>query len=170
MHDPAAASDSDAVTVSPMSKEDWPQVRAIYAEGIATGSATFEAEPPSWETWNATHLQEHRLVASRAGSIVGWAAASPVSERCVYSGVAETSVYVAAEARGAGIGYALMSALVARTEAAGIWTLQTGIFPENQSSLRLHTACGFRVVGTRERIGQDHGRWRDVIFLERRSA
>jgi L-amino acid N-acyltransferase YncA len=158
-----------AVTVAPMSPDDWPAVRAIYEEGIATGNATFEVDAPGWEEWDGAHLREHRLVARRGEAIVGWAAASPVSERCVYAGVAETSVYVAAQARGAGVGRRLLAALVASTEATGIWTLQTGIFPENEGSLGLHTSCGFRVVGTRERLGQHHGRWRDVVFLERRS-
>jgi L-amino acid N-acyltransferase YncA len=158
----------EGIAITPMSVDDWPAVCAIYSEGIDTGDATFESEAPDWGTWDGAHLREHRLVARRGSSIVGWAALSPVSERCVYSGVAETSVYVAAQARGARVGYALMSALIARTEAADIWTLQTGIFPENEASLRLHRACGFRVVGTRERLGQHGGRWRDVIFLERR--
>ncbi len=153
-----------------MSAEDWPAVRAIYAEGIATGDATFETEPPSREEWDATHLRVHRLVARREGSIVGWSAASPVSERCVYGGVVETSVYVAGEARGSGVGRALLEALIRSTEATDTWTLQAGIFPENTASLRLHQACGFRVVGTRERIGQHHGRWRDVVLLERRRS
>lgn len=156
------------VTVTDMSRADWDAVRAIYAEGIKTGDATFETEAPRWDVWDAAHLAEHRLVARRDGSIVGWAAASPVSERCAYAGVAETSVYVGAHARGAGIGHRLLVDLIATTESAGIWTLQAGIFPENQASLRLHRACGFRVVGTRERIGQHFGRWRDVILLERR--
>jgi L-amino acid N-acyltransferase YncA len=156
------------VTVTAMSPDDWEDVRAIYEEGIATGDATFESETPAWAAWDAAHLREHRLVARRGGSIVGWVAASPVSERCVYAGVAETSVYVTAKSRGAGVGHRLLSALIQSTEAADIWTLQTGIFPENVPSLRLHTACGFRVVGIRERIGQHQGRWRDVVFLERR--
>jgi L-amino acid N-acyltransferase YncA len=159
---------SQVVTVTAMSAADWPAVRDIYVDGIATGDATFETEPPSWEEWDVSHLREHRLVARRGGAIVGWAAASPVSERCVYAGVAEVSLYVAAHARGSGVGRRLLSELIAATEAAEIWTLQTGIFPENEPSLRLHRACGFRVVGTRERIGQHHGRWRDVVFLERR--
>lgn len=158
------------VVVTAMSPDDWGAVRAIYEEGIATGDATFESEAPDWEAWDAAHLRQHRVVARIGDSIVGWAAASPVSERCVYAGVAETSVYVAAQARGGGVGHGLMSALIESTESAGIWTLQTGIFPENEISLRLHKACGFRVVGTRERIGQHRGRWRDVILLERRRA
>ncbi|MDQ6856528.1 MAG: N-acetyltransferase family protein [Candidatus Dormibacteraeota bacterium] len=153
-----------------MSAGDWPAVREIYAEGIAAGDATFETEPPSWAAWDAAHLAEHRLVARRDDRVVGWAAASPVSERCVYAGVAETSVYVAADARGAGVGHTLLSELITSTESAGIWTLQAGIFPENHASLALHKACGFRLVGVRERLGQHHGVWRDVILLERRRA
>ena len=157
-------------TIAAMRPEDWPAVHAIYEEGIASGDATFETETPSWEDWDAAHLREHRLVARRGGEIVGWAAVVPVSGRCVYAGVAEHSVYVAAAARGQGVGRQLLEALIASTELGGIWTLQSGIFPENAISLRLHQACGFRVVGTRERIGHHHGRWRDVILVERRSA
>jgi L-amino acid N-acyltransferase YncA len=153
-----------------MRADDWPAVRAIYEEGIATGDATFETEVPAWEAWDAAHLREHRLVATLDEVIIGWAAVIPVSDRCVYGGVAEHSVYVSASARGRGVGRQLLEALIASTEDAGIWTLQSGIFPENTASLRLHQACGFRVVGTRERIGHHHGRWRDVILLERRSA
>jgi phosphinothricin acetyltransferase len=156
--------------IAAMRAEDWPAVRAIYKEGIATGDATFETEVPAWEAWDAAHLREHRLVATLDGQIAGWAAVIPVSDRCVYGGVAEHSVYVSASARGRGVGRQLLEALIASTEDAGIWTLQSGIFPENTASLRLHQACGFRVVGTRERIGHHHGRWRDVILLERRSA
>jgi phosphinothricin acetyltransferase len=156
--------------IAAMRPDDWPAVRAIYAEGIATGDATFETEVPSWEAWDAAHLRKHRLVARRGDEIVGWAAAVPVSGRCVYAGVAEHSVYVAASARGRGVGRRLLEALIASTEQAGIWTLQTGIFPENAVSIRLHQRCGFRIVGTRERIGHHQGRWRDVILLERRSA
>ncbi len=148
---------------------DWEAVRAIYLEGIATGHATFETEAPSWERWNAKHLAEARLIAEQDGRVAGWAALSAVSDRCVYAGVAEVSVYVAAAARGRGIGRALLEALVSASEAAGIWTLQAGIFPENVTSLAIHSACGFRVVGVRERLGQHHGRWRDALFLERRS-
>jgi phosphinothricin acetyltransferase len=162
--------DREDTMVAAMRPDDWPAVRAIYEEGIATGQATFEMEVPSWEEWDAAHLREHRLVARHAGEIDGWAAVVPVSGRCVYAGVAEHSVYVAAAARGQGVGRRLLDALVASTEQAGIWTLQSGIFPENTVSLRLHEACGFRVVGTRERIGLHQGQWRDVILLERRSA
>jgi L-amino acid N-acyltransferase YncA len=155
---------------------DWPQVAAIYAEGIATGNATFETAPPTWERWDASHLPDHRLVArdgsagGRGGMVVAWAALAPVSDRCVYAGVAENSIYVAASVHGRGVGRQLLAALLEGAERAGIWTVQTGIFPENAASLALHRRCGFRVVGVRERLGQLHGRWRDVLLLERRST
>lgn len=154
--------------VRPMRDEDWPGVRAVYLEGIATGNATFETEAPSFERWSNSHLAEHRLVAVRGKDVVGWAALSPVSERCAYAGVAEVSVYVAEHARGEGIGRKLLETLTASADAAAIWTIQTGIFPENNASVQLHLRCGFRVVGTRERLGQLNGRWRDVLLLERR--
>jgi L-amino acid N-acyltransferase YncA len=150
--------------------DDWPAVARIYREGIESGDATFETEAPSWEQWERAHLAGHRLVARREGEIVGFAALAPTSPRAVYAGVAEVSVYVASGARGEGVGRQLLEALVARSEAAGIWTLQAGIFPENTSSLRLHKRAGFRVVGRRERLGRLAGRWRDVLLLERRSA
>jgi phosphinothricin acetyltransferase len=150
--------------------EHWDAVARIYAEGIATGNATFETEVPAWEAWDAAHLPELRLVAIDEGEVVGWAAMSPVSGRCVYAGVVESSVYVSESARGRGVGRALMDELIRRSEGAGMWTIQTGIFPENTASLALHERVGFRVVGTRERIGEHHGRWRDIVFLERRSA
>ncbi len=148
--------------------DDWPQVAGIYREGIATGDATFETRVPSWDAWGRAHL-DVRLVAERGGEILGWAALSPVSDRRCYRGVADESVYVAARARGQGVGRILLGELVARAEAAGIWTLTAGVFPENEPSLRLHRACGFRVVGVRERIGELNGVWRDVLLLERRS-
>jgi phosphinothricin acetyltransferase len=160
----------NGLTIEPLRAEDWPAVRAIYAAGIETGNATFETEPPDWERWDASHLAALRLVARRDGAVVGWAALSPVSSRCVYAGVVENSVYVAPEASGRGIGRRLLQALCEQAEEAGIWTIQTGIFPENAASLALHERCGFRRVGVRERIGVHHGRWRDVVFLERRSA
>ena len=149
--------------------EHWDAVARIYAEGIATGNSTFETDVPAWETWDAKHLAEHRLVALSGAGVVGWAALSSVSERCVYAGVTEGSVYVAAAARGRGVGQALLEELIRRSEEAGIWTIQAGIFPENVASVRLHERAGFRVVGLRKRLGQREGVWRDVLFLERRS-
>jgi L-amino acid N-acyltransferase YncA len=148
---------------------DWPEVARIFDEGIRTGNATFEAEVPSWEEWDAAHLREHRFVAEREGSVVGWVALAPVSSRCCYAGVAEVSAYVGEEARGEGLGRALLGQVIESSERGGIWTLETGVFPENGPSLALLQRFGFRVVGTRERIGRIHGRWRDVVFLERRS-
>jgi L-amino acid N-acyltransferase YncA len=149
--------------------EDWPAVRAIYQAGIDSGDATFETAAPDWPAWDAAHLADHRLVAREDGRVLGWTALAPVSDRCAYAGVAEDSIYVAPEAQGRGVGRALLTAVVASAERGGIWTVQTGIFPENQPSVRLHVACGFRVVGVRERLGRLHGRWRDVLLLERRS-
>lgn len=149
--------------------EDWAPVRAIYAEGIRGGDATFETEPPSWEHFDAAH-PTLRLVAERDGSVVGWAAISPVSDRCCYEGVGEVSVYVAGAARGSGVGRALLDELVKLSEQAGYWTLNAGVFPENEASIGLHKACGFREVGVRERLGRLHGVWRDVVLLERRST
>ncbi len=146
-------------------------MRAIYVEGIATGNATFEQTAPDWDKWDAGHLAGARFVArSGSGDVLGWAALSGVSSRCVYAGVAEVSIYVAESARGRGIGKMLMARLIAESEAAGIWTLQAGIFPENIASIALHERAGFRIVGTRERMGQMNGRWRDVVLMERRSA
>ena len=142
----------------------------MYAEGIATGDATFDTVVPEWSDWDASHVREHRFVAELHGEVVGWAALSPYSRRAAYAGVAEVSVYVAARARRCGVGRALLEALVASSEAAGIWTLQAAIFPENEASLALHRACGFRVVGLRERIGRLGAEWRDVLLLERRST
>jgi L-amino acid N-acyltransferase YncA len=158
------------VRIEPLRTEHWPDVARIYAEGIATRDATFETEVPSWDAWDSAHLAEHRLVATEGEAVLGWAALVPVSERCVYGGVVENSVYVAASAQGRGLGGALLDALVDSTEAAGIWTIQTGIFPENEASVRLHERAGFRVVGRRERLGKLDGVWRDVLLLERRSG
>ena len=152
-----------------MAPEDWPAVEAIYAQGIATGDATFESEPPTWAAFNAGRLPGHRLVAVDDGEVVGWAALSPTSARECYAGVVEHSVYVAEKARGCGVGGALMKALVASADAAGLWTIQTSIFPENGASVALHERVGFRVVGRRERIAKLNGTWRDTILLERRS-
>jgi L-amino acid N-acyltransferase YncA len=152
-----------------MRTEDWPAVSAIYEQGIAGRQATFETEAPGWDAWNRSHLEAHRLVAVEGERIVGWAALAPVSQRACYRGVAENSVYVDAGAQGRGVGRALLERLVADADHAGIWTIQTGVFPENEASVALHLACGFRVVGTRERLAQLDGEWRDVLFLERRS-
>jgi L-amino acid N-acyltransferase YncA len=158
------------IVVEPMAPGDWDAVRRIYADGIASGDATFETEPPAWETWDAAHLPDHRLVArAEDGTVAGWVAASPVSDRCAYAGVVESSIYVDRAWQGRGVGRRLLEAFLASTEAAGIWTVQTGVFPENDASIRLHEACGFRRVGVRERLGKRDGRWRDVVLLERRS-
>lgn len=160
---------SAQAAIASLGPGDWDDVARIYAEGIATRLATFETEVPSWEAWNDAHLAEHRFMAYEAGRAAGWAALAPVSSRCVYAGVAEASVYVAAAARGRGVGTALLSALVASSEAGGVWTLEAGILPENEASVRMHERCGFRVVGRRERLGRMDGEWRDVLLLERRS-
>lgn len=156
--------------IEPLTSVHWPAVRSIYIEGIATGDATFQQATPEWREWDEAHLQICRMVATEGDELVGWAALSPVSRRPVYAGVAEVSIYVAERARGRGVGNHLMKRLIADSEAAGIWTLQAGIFPENAASLRLHAAAGFRVVGPRLRLGSLHGRWRDVVLLERRST
>ncbi len=168
------------VTVAPMTPAHSAGVLAIYRAGIDEGDATFETAAPDWRTFDAAKLPGHRFVAlegvrsddeggSRDGTVLGWVAASAVSDRCAYAGVVEHSVYVAPAARGRGVAAALLRALVESTEAAGIWTIQSGIFPENTASLALHERAGFRVVGVRERVGRHHGRWRDVVLVERRS-
>ena len=158
------------MTIIPMTDAHWPAVKAIYEAGMATGNATFETQAPAWEAWDRAHLGHSRLVAvDEAGTVRGWAALSPVSSRCVYGGVAEISVYIAAEARGQGVGRALLQALIADSEAHGIWTLQAGTFEENKASIGLHTQAGFRFIGHRERIGQHHGMWRNTVQMERRS-
>jgi L-amino acid N-acyltransferase YncA len=158
-----------AVEIRHLRPGDWPEVARIFGEGIATGNATFETEVPSWEEWDAAHLAEHRFVAERDGRVVGWIAVVRVSPRECYAGVAEVSAYVGEESRGEGVGAELLAALVESSERGGIWTLQTGVFPENEASLGLLRRFGFRVVGTQERIGRLHGVWRDVLLLERRS-
>ncbi|MEU2427119.1 N-acetyltransferase family protein [Streptomyces sp. NPDC007851] len=153
-----------------MGPEHADQVLAIYQLGIDEGNATFENAAPTWEAFDAAKLTAHRLVAlDDEGRALGWSAVVPVSDRCAYAGVVEHSVYVHPDARGRGVGLALLTALLASTEAAGIWTVQSGIFPENIASLSLHARAGFRVIGTRERIGRHHGKWRDVVLVERRS-
>jgi phosphinothricin acetyltransferase len=156
--------------IRPLDPSDWPAVHQIYAQGIAARAATFETEPPTWEQFDAGRLSDHRLVAVEDGAVVGWAAVSPTSTRECYAGVVEHSLYVAEKARGRGIGSALLEALVASTEAGGIWTIQSSIFPENEASVRLHERAGFRVIGRRERIAKLDGVWRDTVLVERRSG
>ena len=154
--------------VRPFHPDDYPAVAAVFAEGIATGRATFETTVPSWEEWDAAHFPEHRIVAELDGEVVGWIAVVPYSRRAVYRGVGEESVYVAERARGRGVGRALLEAVIVSARAGGLWTLQAGIFPDNVASLELHRRLGFRDIGVRERIGELHGVWRDVVLLERR--
>lgn len=155
----------------PMRDDDWEPVSSIYQAGMDTNLATFQTECPSYSEWDASHLKECRLVAERLGAVVGWAALSPVSSRCVYAGVAEVSVYIDPATQGGGIGTALLDELCRVSELAGYWTLQSGVFDNNTASLRLHEKCGFRKVGHRERIGKDHtGTWRNTVLLERRNA
>ena len=149
---------------------DWEDVRRIYLQGIESGQATFETEVPAWGRWNVTHLPFARLVLTVEEKVRGWAALSKVSAREVYAGVAEVSVYVATESQGHGFGRVLLEALIAESEAHGVWTLQASIFPENQASIALHRRSGFREVGRRERIAKLHGVWRDTVLLERRSV
>jgi phosphinothricin acetyltransferase len=158
------------INIEEMRPRHWADVQRIHREGIATGEATFETEPSGdWEIWSADHLEFGRLVATAGGQVLGWAALSGVSDRCTYAGVAETSIYVAAESRGRGVGSLLLPGLIAESEKQGIWTLQAGIFPENSTSIALHEKFGFRVIGRRERLGKLKGNWRDVLLLERRS-
>jgi len=158
------------VRCTAMTKAHWDAVRAIYAEGIETGHATFEPDVPEWAEWTRRFLADTRRVALRGETVVGWSALSAASQRPVYSGVAEVSVYVAADARGQGVGRLLLEDLIGHSEALGFWTLQAGIFPENEASVRLHRGCGFREVGLRERLGKMRGPWRDVLLMERRSS
>ena len=148
----------------------WESVKQIYAEGIATGYATFQTGIPSWDEWNEAHVKNSRLIAIENEAILGWAALTPVSGRCVYAGVGEVSVYVSEKARGKGIGKLLLNALINESEKNNFWTLQAGIFPENIASVKIHEACGFRIIGAREKIGQSNGLWRDTLLLERRST
>jgi phosphinothricin acetyltransferase len=154
-----------------MTEADWPEVRRIYQQGMDTNLATFEADAPSWEKWDASHLQACRLIAEAEGRIRGWAALSAISGRCVYAGVAELSVYVGKEYWGRGVGKALLRELVRLSEEDGFWTLQSSIMQDNAASIRLHESCGFRMVGYRERIGRDQlGNWRNTVLMEKRSA
>ncbi|MFG2169286.1 GNAT family N-acetyltransferase [Micromonospora chersina] len=158
------------ITVRPMTSDDADRVLAIYQAGLDGGDASFETTAPTWAAFDASKLPDHRLVAVGADGIaLGWVAVSPTSSRAVYAGVVEHSIYVDPAAQGRGVARLLLDALIASTDAAGIWTIQSGVFPENAASLALHQRAGFRVIGTRERIGRHHGRWRDVVLLERRS-
>lgn len=157
------------VNFKEMNPKDWPKVSSIYQQGIDTGIATLETEVQSWNDWDEGHLSKCRLVACIEDEVVGWAALSPVSDRCVYGGVAEISIYIAEQDREKGIGKQLLESLVQRSEKQGIWTLQAGIFPENKASISVHKTCGFRVVGIREKLGKLKGEWKDVMLLERRS-
>lgn len=159
------------LTIRPMTEADADAVLRIYQDGIDTGQATFEVQPPSWDEFDSRRLQKHRLVAvNAAGGVLGWVAVSLVSSRPAYAGVVEHGIYIDASARGQGIGTALLGALIASTEAAGVWMIQSAVFPENTGSLALHQKAGFRIVGTRERIARHNGTWRDTVLLERRSA
>lgn len=149
--------------------EDWDQVKLIYQKGIDTGNATFQTSAPSWEDWDQSHLASCRIAMQEDSKVIGWAALTPVSSRCVYAGVAEVSVYVDPAHSGKGIGLNLLNELVRQSEAEEIWTLQAGIFPENAASLSIHEKAGFKILGTREKIGKQNGIWRDTVLLERRS-
>ena len=157
------------IIIEKMLPRHWPEVKSIYEDGIASGNATFETTSPSWNDWNNAHLQQCRLIAKQEDTILGWAALSTVSGRCVYAGVAEVSVYICQSARGRGIGKQLLNSLVLESEENNLWTLQAGIFPENLASIKIHQYCGFRIIGNRERIGKMNGIWRDTLLLERRS-
>jgi L-amino acid N-acyltransferase YncA len=155
--------------IKPIQENDYSAIVEIYLQGIATGHATFQTEAPKWEAWNKSHLAFSRLAAFGNGEMLGWAALSPVSSRCVYGGVAEVSIYVASSARGKGIGKILFAQLIKESEENSLWTLQSGIFPENIDSIKLHEDMGFRKIGFREKIGNMKGEWRDNVIMERRS-
>jgi L-amino acid N-acyltransferase YncA len=168
----SGSTQAPGVLIRPMQADDAVQVLAIYQAGLDTGQASFETVAPAWEEFDAAKLPAHRHVAAdmATGQVLGWAAAVTVSNRCVYAGVIEHSVYTHPDHRRRGIGAALLSALIQSAEQTGVWTIQSGVFPENSASLRLHERAGFRVIGIRERIGSHHGQWRDVVCIERRSA
>ncbi|GHN02048.1 phosphinothricin N-acetyltransferase [Cytophagales bacterium WSM2-2] len=159
-----------AMKIHPLLEQHYKAVADIYTEGINTGNATFETGAVDWSTWDKNHLSHSRLIAQEEDKVIGWAAISPVSGRCVYGGVAEVSVYVRQDHRGKGVGKALLLELIRQSEANGIWTLQSGIFPENASSIKIHEQCGFRIVGYREKVGKMNGIWRNTVLLEKRSA
>jgi phosphinothricin acetyltransferase len=156
--------------IIPLTSRHWEAVKKIYEEGIATGNATFQQEAPDWDTWNLSHVEKPRLVCLTDDTVMGWAAITPVSGRCVYAGVGEVSVYVSESARGKGIGKKLLQALIEQSEQENFWTLQAGIFPENLASIAIHEQAGFRIIGIREKIGKMNGVWRNTVLLERRST
>lgn len=158
------------MSIEPLKKNHWPSVKSIYEQGLQTGVATFEIESPSWQYWDKNHLPFARLVAIKNDLVIGFAALSPVSQRAVYSGVAEVSIYIASNQRGQGVGHTLLKQLIKESENNNIWMLQASVFPENTASIALHKNCGFRLVGKRERIGQRNGVWHDNLLLERRST
>lgn len=157
------------MNIIPLLPDHWEAVKKIYEEGIATGNATFQTTAPTWEEWDTAHVAKPRLVAVDNNKVLGWAAITPVSGRCVYAGVGEVSVYVGIHARGKGVGKQLLLALIEESERENFWTLQAGVFPENLASLAIHQASGFRIIGTREKIGKMNGVWRDTVLLEKRS-
>lgn len=159
----------NTISIRPMDATDWPTVSRIYEDGIATGFATFETSIPTYESWDAAHMTSCRLIAIEDEKILGWAALSPVSSRCVYGGIGEVSVYIGKESRGKGAGRLLLNALIKESEAEGLWTIQSGIFPENKGSIELHKKVGFRYIGKRERVGKLDGEWKDNLLFERRS-
>jgi phosphinothricin acetyltransferase len=159
-----------SIQIKKMTANDWDAVRSIYEEGIATGNATLETNVPSWESWDAAHMKECRQTAKEGPDVIGWAALTPVSGRCVYSGVAEVSVYIGENFRGRGIGKLLLEELIRSSEKHGIWTMQAGILKENTTSIELHKKCGFKILGVHEKLGKLNGLWRDIILMERRSS
>jgi len=158
-----------SLSIREMVSKDWPQVKLIYEQGISTGFATFETKAPEWDQWNNSHLKFGRWIAESDNQVIGWVALSSVTDRCVYSGVAEVSVYVSADAKGRGVGHLLMQKVIADSESNGIWTLNAAMFPENSGSIRLHKKVGFREIGIREKIAKLDGKWRDNVVMERRS-
>lgn len=157
------------IQIRAFSPNDWPEVEKIYLDGISTKNATFETSSPGWAKWDESHLVHSRWVAEANQDVAGWVALSPVSDRCVYGGVAEVSVYIASNYRGQGIGKVLLEKVIESSEENGIWTLNAATFPENEASIQLHVRCGFRKIGIRERIGQLDNVWRDTVIMERRS-
>ncbi len=158
------------MTIEPLTEKHWPEVKAIYKSGVATGNTNFSLAFPDWDGWNKTHVKNCRLVATENATVLGWAALTAITDQCVFAGVAEVSIYIAADARGKGIGKQLLKAVIDESERNNFWTLEARIFPENLASVRIHQENGFRIIGNRERIGQLNGVWRDTLLLERRSS